>query len=119
MHPSRRMLVQPLDKATIHEAGAVLSDSFWSYPEVVHLIPDEGRRQRVLARYLTADCVDALRVDSLLGAFHDGHLVGVAVCPSGVVPPPQGAGRSQPWPTWPRSCRGSCPRFAPCCELKR
>jgi hypothetical protein len=52
MHPSRRMLVQPLDKATIHEAGAVLSDSFWSYPEVVHLIPDEGRRQRVLARLL-------------------------------------------------------------------
>ncbi len=77
MHPSRRILVEPLDKASIREAGAVLSDSFWSYPEVVHVIPNEGRRRHVLPRYLTADCVDALRFDSLFGAFHDRHLVGV------------------------------------------
>lgn len=119
MHPSRRILVEPLDKASIREAGAVLSDSFWSYPEVVHVIPNEGRRRHVLPRYLTADCVDALRFDSLFGAFHDRHLVGV-----GVWLPPRSYPLSKsreiatlahmaPLAPW------VLPAFAPYCELKR
>jgi len=26
-----------MGKSTLHEAGVILSDSFWDYPEVVHL----------------------------------------------------------------------------------
>jgi GNAT superfamily N-acetyltransferase len=72
------MLVRPLEKSMLHEVGRVLSDSFWTYPEVVHVLPDETRRRRVLPRYLTADCVDALRFNSLFGAYHEGNLVGVS-----------------------------------------
>jgi hypothetical protein len=32
----------------LHEVGLVLSDSFWTYPEVVHVLPDDARRRRVL-----------------------------------------------------------------------
>jgi GNAT superfamily N-acetyltransferase len=78
MNSPERTFVRPLDKSALHQAGLVLSDSFWDYPEVVHVIPDEARRRRVLPRYLTADCVDALRLNSLFGAYHDGKLVGVS-----------------------------------------
>jgi hypothetical protein len=30
-----------MGKSTLHEAGVILSDSFWDYPEVVHLLPNE------------------------------------------------------------------------------
>jgi len=33
--------VRPMGKSTLHEAGVILSDSFWDYPEVVHLLPNE------------------------------------------------------------------------------
>jgi GNAT superfamily N-acetyltransferase len=81
--------VRPIGKSTLHDAGRVLSDSFWDYPEVVHLLPDEARRRRVLPRYLTADCVDALRFSKLFGAYHNGSLVGVSAwLPPKAYPPP-------------------------------
>jgi GNAT superfamily N-acetyltransferase len=81
------MDVRPLKRSMLHQAGAVLSESFWSYPEVVHVLPDAGRRRRVLARYLTADCVDALRFDTVIGAFHNGDLIGVSAwLPPGAFP---------------------------------
>jgi hypothetical protein len=72
------MEIRPLDKADLKEAGSVLSDAFWNYEEVVHLLPDEARRTRVLPRYLTADCVDAIRFGTLFGAFDNDSLVGVS-----------------------------------------
>jgi GNAT superfamily N-acetyltransferase len=79
--------IRPLGKSALDEAGVILSDSFWTYPEVVHLLPDEARRRRVLPRYLTADCVDALRFGTLFGAFHNGELAGVSAwLPPGAFP---------------------------------
>ena len=88
MSTPERTSVRPLNNAALHEAGLVLADSFWDYPEVVHVIPDEARRRRVLPRYLTADCVDALRFNSLFGAYHNGNLVGVSAwLPPNAYPP--------------------------------
>ncbi len=70
--------IRQLGKAQLKEAGSVLSDAFWNYEEVLHLLPDEARRTRVLPRYLTADCVDAIRFGTLFGAIHDDSLVGVS-----------------------------------------
>jgi ribosomal protein S18 acetylase RimI-like enzyme len=41
-------------------------DAFWDYPETVHLLPDEGRRRRVLPRYLLSDARDADGFGTLL-----------------------------------------------------
>jgi GNAT superfamily N-acetyltransferase len=85
------MVVRPIGKSDLREAGAILSDSFWTYPEVVHLLPAESRRRRLLPRYLTADCVDALRFRTLMGAYHEGTLVGVSAwLPPGAYPPSTG-----------------------------
>jgi ribosomal protein S18 acetylase RimI-like enzyme len=71
----------------LRQVGLVLSDSFWNYPEVVHVLPDETRRGRILPRYLTADCVDALGFNSLFGAYDDGNLMGVSAwLPPGAYP---------------------------------
>jgi hypothetical protein len=72
------MEIRQLGRDRLGEVGSVLSDAFWNYEEVRHLLPDEARRARVLPRYLTADCVDAIRFGTLFGAFHDNSLVGVS-----------------------------------------
>jgi GNAT superfamily N-acetyltransferase len=72
------MEIRQLGNDRLKEAGSILSDAFWNYEEVLHLLPDEARRARVLPRYLTADCVDAIRFGTLFGAFHDNALVGVS-----------------------------------------
>jgi hypothetical protein len=72
------MEIRQLGKDRLEEAGSVLSDAFWEYEEVLHLLPNEARRARVLPRYLTADCLDAIRFGTLFGAFHDDGLVGVS-----------------------------------------
>jgi hypothetical protein len=72
------MEVRQLGRDRLKEAGSVLSDALWNYEEVLHLLPDEARRARVLSRYLTADCVDAIRFGTLFGAFQDSSLVGVS-----------------------------------------
>ena len=56
----------------------MLTAAFWDYPETVHLLPHEGRRRRVLPRYLLSDCRDALRFGTLLGVRADGGITGVA-----------------------------------------
>lgn len=61
-----RAAVQPMVRA------------FWDYPETVHLLPDESRRRRVLARYLLSDARDAARFRLLLGANIDGVIRGAA-----------------------------------------
>jgi ribosomal protein S18 acetylase RimI-like enzyme len=87
MNTPQRVLVRRLGRSDLRSAGPVLADSFWDYPEVVHVIPNEDRRQRVLPRYLTADCVDAVRFNTLYGAYHDGNLVGVSAwLPAGAYP---------------------------------
>jgi hypothetical protein len=85
---SVRMEIRQLGRDRLGEVGSVLSDAFWNYEEVRHLLPDEARRARVLPRYLTADCVDAIRFGTLFGAFHDNSLVGVSAWlpPEGYVP---------------------------------
>lgn len=81
------MEVRPIGKSALREAETILSDSFWNYPEVVHLLPSEPGRRRLLPRYLTADCVDALRFNTLFGAYHEGDLVGVSAwLPPGAYP---------------------------------
>jgi hypothetical protein len=70
--------VRPIDRGHLGAAGSILTDAFWSYEEVTYLLPMESTRRRVLPRYLTADCVDALRFGSLFGAFQEGRLVGVS-----------------------------------------
>jgi ribosomal protein S18 acetylase RimI-like enzyme len=79
--------VRPLGRGLLREAGGILADSFWSYPEVVHVLPDEARRRRVLPRYLTADCVDASRFGTFIGAYQDRELLGVSAwLPPGTYP---------------------------------
>ena len=55
------MEVRPVGKGTLRLAGTILADSFWDYPEVVHLLPSESRRHRIFPHYLMANCIDALR----------------------------------------------------------
>jgi ribosomal protein S18 acetylase RimI-like enzyme len=55
-----------------------MTRAFWGYPESVHLLPQEGRRRRVLPRYLLSDAVDAARFDTLVVAIVDGEVVGAA-----------------------------------------
>jgi len=84
---SERVEVEPLDRKALREAGRILADSFWDYPEVLHLLPSESRRRRILPRYLTADCVDAARFGTFVGAHHVGKLVGVSAwLPPGAYP---------------------------------
>ncbi len=52
--------------------------AFWTFPESVHLLPDEDRRRRVLPRYLASDALDAADHGVLMGAEVDGTLVGAA-----------------------------------------
>jgi len=71
----------------LSRAATILSDSFWDYPEVLHVLPDQALRRRVLPRYLTADCVDAMRFNSFFGAFHGDVLSGVSAwLPPGAYP---------------------------------
>ena len=53
---------------------------FGDYPEVVHLLRPSHPGIGDPPRYLTADCIDALRSGSFFGADHEGELVGVSVC---------------------------------------
>jgi ribosomal protein S18 acetylase RimI-like enzyme len=79
--------VRRLGRSELRAAGNILTDSFWDYPEVVHILPDETRRQRVLPRYLTADCVDASRFGTFVGAYVNGVLLGVSAwLPPGTYP---------------------------------
>ena len=81
------MEVRPVGKGTLRLAGTILADSFWDYPEVVHLLPSESRRHRIFPHYLMADCIDALRFSSVFGAYHKGELVGVSAwLPPGAYP---------------------------------
>jgi GNAT superfamily N-acetyltransferase len=81
------MEIRPLGKSALGLVGEILTDSFWTYPEVVHLLPNESRRRRILPRYLTADCVDALRFGTLFGAYDSGTLAGVSAwLPPGAFP---------------------------------
>lgn len=66
---------------TGHEARRAvpaLVRAFWTYPETIHLLPDETRRRRVLPRYLTSDALDSSSYGRLLGVENDGEIVGAA-----------------------------------------
>ncbi len=70
------------------DAGQVvpcLVHAFWDFPEVVHLLPDEGSRRRVLPRYLGSDARDAATFGTLHAAIDEGVVVGAAAWV-----PPQG-----------------------------
>jgi GNAT superfamily N-acetyltransferase len=71
-------VVEALGGRELHEAVRPLVKAFWTYPETVHLLPDEARRRRVLPRYLLSDVRDAARFGTLLGAKVDGEIVGAA-----------------------------------------
>ena len=51
----------------------------WTFPETLHLLPDERRRRRVLPRYLLADARDAASFGGLLAVRNQGTVVGAAV----------------------------------------
>jgi hypothetical protein len=105
------MEIRQLGSDRLKEAGSVLSDAFWNYEEVLHLLPDHARRTRVLPRYLTADCVDAIHFGTLFGAFHDKALVGVSAwLPRGDTPRAFPVGLDSSFMSS-RCCRWSCPSF--------
>ncbi|MEY2399335.1 MAG: hypothetical protein QOJ00_2509 [Actinomycetota bacterium] len=61
--------------------------AFWTFPETVHLLPNEANRRRVLPRYLAADMHDAARFGGLHVAENDGQVLGaVAWLPPGKYP---------------------------------
>ena len=72
------MDIAPVPPAARADAVRVLVAAFWDYPETVHLLPDPGRRRRVMPRYLASDVADTLRHGTVLGATVGGALVGVA-----------------------------------------
>jgi GNAT superfamily N-acetyltransferase len=55
-----------------------LVKAFWTYPETVHLLPNERDRRRALPRYLLSDARDAARFDTLLSVEVDGDIVAAA-----------------------------------------
>lgn len=64
-----------------------MTRAFWTFPETVHLLPDETKRRRVLPRYLASDLVDAHRLGGLNVAERDGVAVGAAAwLPPGAYP---------------------------------
>jgi ribosomal protein S18 acetylase RimI-like enzyme len=71
-------MVTVLGVRQLRDAVRPLVRAFWTYPETVHLLPDESRRRRVLPRALLADARDAVRFGSLLGTELDGEIVGAA-----------------------------------------
>lgn len=71
-------MTEALQSPHLSAAVRVLTSAFWTYPETVHLLPDEHRRHRVLPQYLLSDVRDALRFGTLFGAFDDGRVVGAA-----------------------------------------
>ena len=52
--------------------------AFWTFPETVHLLPNERARRRVLPRYLVTDMADAARVGGFNTASDGGVVVGAA-----------------------------------------
>ncbi len=52
----------------LRAAVAPMVEAFWTYPETVHLLPDEAKRRHVLPRYLLSDARDADRFGLLLVA---------------------------------------------------
>jgi len=87
-----RAEVRTLGGRAVRTVIPPLTRAFWSYPEAVHLLPDEHRRRRVLPRYLLSDAVDAAKFGTLFAAVVDGAVAGAAAW----IPPhayPIGAGR--------------------------
>jgi len=70
--------IRTLRGRDVRSAVDPLVRAFWAYPESVHLLPSEGRRRRVLPRYLLSDLADAARFDTLDGAVVDDGVVGAA-----------------------------------------
>jgi GNAT superfamily N-acetyltransferase len=80
-------MARALPSSQLGHAVKVLTAAFWEYPETLHLLPDGRKRRRVLPRYLLSDARDALRFETLLGAFVDDRLVGAAAwIPPGAYP---------------------------------
>jgi len=52
--------------------------AFWTFPETVHLLPNERNRRRVLPRYLAADMADAERFGGLQLAEDGNDVIGAA-----------------------------------------
>jgi GNAT superfamily N-acetyltransferase len=76
-----------LTAAHREDAVATLTAAFWDYPESTHLLPDAGRRRRVLPAYLRSDCRSALRHGSLWGVVDGGSVIGAAAwIPPGAYP---------------------------------
>jgi GNAT superfamily N-acetyltransferase len=64
-----------------------MTRAFWTFPETVHLLPDETKRARVLPRYLASDLRDAQAVGGLRIAEREGRAVGAAAwLPPGAYP---------------------------------
>ncbi len=64
-----------------------MTRAFWTFPETVHLLPNERARRRVLPRYLASDMADAARAGRLNVAERDGAVVGAAAwLPPGAYP---------------------------------
>ncbi|HVT76392.1 MAG TPA: GNAT family N-acetyltransferase [Acidimicrobiales bacterium] len=71
----------------IRTALPAMVRAFWTFPETVHLLPDEAKRRRVLPRYLAADMTDARRFGGLNVAERDGKPVAAAAwLPPGAYP---------------------------------
>lgn len=71
-------VTEVLRTSQLKEASQVLTSAFWTYPETLHLLPDERRRRHVLPRYLLSDAHDAVRYGTLLGAVSGGRIAGAA-----------------------------------------
>lgn len=71
-------VVEAIGRRELGSAVDAMVEAFWTYPETLHLLPDEHRRRRVLPRYLRSDAIDALRFQMLFGAKRDGRVVGAA-----------------------------------------
>ncbi len=70
--------VRALTGREVRQAVPALMRAFWTYPETVHLLPDEHRRRHVLPRYLASDARDSSSHGWLLGADRGGEIVGAA-----------------------------------------
>jgi ribosomal protein S18 acetylase RimI-like enzyme len=71
--------IDPLGAADAAAAGRLLAASHRDYPAFRVEFPDPGVRNRVLIPFQTAAARDAAVHGSLVGAFLDDHLAGVAL----------------------------------------
>lgn len=71
----------------VRRALPAMVKAFWTFPETVHLLPNERIRRLVLPRYLTSDLVDARRYGGLRVEEVDGSVAGaLAFLPPGAYP---------------------------------